>query len=385
VGDPGRLRQIVTNLVGNAIKFTATGEVVVEVRRLYESETHARFVLSVRDTGIGIPRDRQAAVFQSFTQADGSTTRRYGGTGLGLTICRQLVELMGGTITVESEPGRGSTFRVELTLAKQRNATARVAAPAALHGLRALVVDDNATNRLILCEQLRSWGCRPAEAASGPEAVALLRTALDGDPFRLVLLDLQMPDVDGAQVAAAIRAEPRLAGLPLVLLSSMGGLNGAETPRRLGFDAALSKPVCQSTLFETVTAVLAPAPASRTPVDAAPVAAPGVPARVLLAEDNAVNRAVLVTMLDRLGCRATTVEDGRQAVEAVLGAGAPWDLVLMDVQMPVMDGLEATAEIRRREAATGFRTPIVALTAHASRGQRERCLRRAWTTTSRSR
>jgi signal transduction histidine kinase/DNA-binding response OmpR family regulator len=373
-GDPGRLRQILTNLVGNAIKFTDTGEVVVEARRLYETRTHARVELAVRDTGIGIPPERHAAVFQSFTQADGSTTRRYGGTGLGLTICRQLVELMGGTIALESEAGKGSTFRVELTLTKQAEVDAGQTAPPALRGLRVLTVDDNTTNRLILCQQLRSWGCRSAEAASGPEALASLGAAVDDDPFRLVLLDLQMPDMDGAQVAAAIRADARFAGLPLVLLSSMGGLRGVETARSLGFDAVLSKPVCQSTLLETVTAVLAQCAAGGGLTTAAPEAPPDACLRVLLAEDNAVNRTVLLTMLERLGCRTDTAVNGRDAVDVALRGEPRYDVVLMDVQMPEMDGLEATGEIRRREAGSGRRTPIIALTAHATAGQRERCL-----------
>jgi signal transduction histidine kinase/DNA-binding response OmpR family regulator len=373
-GDPGRVRQILNNLVGNAIKFTEKGEVVVEARCLYQTRTHARIELAVRDTGIGIPADRHADVFQSFTQADGSTTRRYGGTGLGLTICRQLVELMGGTITLASEPGSGTTFRVELTLAKQAEMAAGEVAAPALRGLHVLSVDDNATNRLILGQQLRSWGCRSVEAASGPEALTLLHDALAADPFQLVLLDLQMPDMDGAQVAAAIRTDPRCAALPLVLLSSMGGMRGVETARSLGFDASLSKPVCQSTLLETVTAVLAQCAAGSARGEATPTAPSDARLAVLLAEDNPVNRTVLLTMLERLGCRTDTVVNGRDAVHAVLRGEPRYDLVLMDVQMPELDGLEATVEIRRREAASGQRTPIVAITAHATAGQRERCL-----------
>ena len=367
-GDPGRLHQVLMNLVGNAIKFTEAGEVVIEAERTYETARHATLVLRVRDTGIGIPADRHDLIFQSFTQADGSTTRRYGGTGLGLTISRQLVELMGGTISLHSEPGKGSTFAVELSLEKVARASAPTV-PVSLQGVHALAVDDNATNRLIVCQQLRSWGCRPEEAASGPEALDQLRAAVATDPFELVLLDLQMPDMDGTELAAAIRADPRLAKLPLVLLSSIGGLRGGtENAHSLGFDAALTKPVCRATLLETVASVLGERARRAASTAVATRVATSSP-RVLVAEDNAVNRDVLIRMLAKLGCRIDAVDNGRAAVEAVLRGG--YDLVLMDVQMPEMDGLEATLEIRRRETVRPV--PIVALTAHAMAAHRERC------------
>jgi signal transduction histidine kinase/DNA-binding response OmpR family regulator len=369
-GDAGRLRQVLANLVGNAIKFTDAGEVVIEARTLYETASHATVEIRVRDTGIGIPRDRHAAIFESFTQADGSTTRRYGGTGLGLTISRQLVELMDGTIGLESAPGKGSTFFVELTLEKQA-AVPEVPPPPALAGVRLLAVDDNPTNRLILCQQVRSWGCRADEAASGPEALALLAAAAESDPFGLVLLDMQMPDMDGAQLAALIRADPRLAHLPLVLVSSMGALRGgSEAARAMGFDAALTKPVCRRTLLETVTTALD----GRRSASQARAASGPPPAklRVLVAEDNAVNREVLLQMLSRLGCRADVVASGRAAVEAT--GRERYDVVLMDIQMPEMDGFQATAEIRRRERPGAPPLPIVALTAHALGVTRERCL-----------
>jgi len=370
-GDPGRVRQVLTNLMGNAIKFTDAGEVVVELRRRYETARYATIDLLVRDTGIGIPADRHAAIFDSFTQADGSTTRRHGGTGLGLTICRQLVEMMGGTISVESAPGRGSAFRVELPLEKQAVSVERPPLPSALGGLRVLAVDDNATNRLILRQQLRSWGCRVDEAASGPEALAMLAAAAASDPFGLVLLDMQMPDVDGAQVAAAIRMDVRLAGLPLVLLSSIGGLRGGlDGARVLGFDAALTKPVCQTTLLDTVTQVLGRRAASAAAPSATPPVEPGA-FRILLAEDNEVNRMVLVAMLAKLGATTRAVAGGEEALEVL--ARERYDLVLMDVQMPGMDGFDTTAAIRRREAG-GAHTPIIAITAHAMADHRERCL-----------
>jgi signal transduction histidine kinase/DNA-binding response OmpR family regulator len=362
-GDPGRLQQVLTNLVGNAIKFTEVGEVVIEARRRSETARHASLVLSVRDTGIGIPADRQAAVFESFTQADGSTTRRYGGTGLGLTICKQLVELMGGTIALESTPGHGTTFSVELTLEKQE--TVHPAAQVHLAGARVLAVDDNPTNRLILCQQLRSWGCRPTEVTSGPEAMAALRAAAATDPFQLVLLDMQMPEMSGAEVAARVRAEPTIADTALVLLSSMGALpGGAETARAMGFDAALAKPICRSTLFETVVAALDRV--ARAPHRAA--AAPP-PFRVLVAENNPVEREVLRQMLERLGCRAETAASPAEVRDA---AARQYDLVLLDVQMPELDVAEALRAIRRGVAGDR-RLPVVAVGQDGA-GHRETCL-----------
>jgi signal transduction histidine kinase/DNA-binding response OmpR family regulator len=371
-GDPLRLRQVLSNLVSNAVKFTQQGEIVVSAARRSETASHARVVLAVRDTGIGIPADRQAAVFESFTQADGSTTRRYGGTGLGLTICRQLVQLMDGTLTVESRPGAGSTFIVDLTLEKQPHAVRDV--PIDLRGARVLVVDDNRTNRVILCQQLRSWGCRTEEAASGREALALLRGAADGDPFALVLLDMQMPEMSGAQVAEVVRADPRLCGIPLVLLSSMGGLpGGTAAARALGFDAALTKPVTRTTLHDTATAVLARRTAAPPPARAVADGAPDAPRlHVLVAEDNAVNREVMLRMLERLGCDADIVADGGAAIEAAL-RGA-YDLVLMDVQMPGVNGFQASAEIRRRWPPGRPRVRIVGVTAQVGAGCRESCV-----------
>jgi signal transduction histidine kinase/DNA-binding response OmpR family regulator len=366
-GDPVRLRQLLANLVGNAVKFTEAGEIVLELRPRSASATHVVFVLRVRDTGIGIPADRQAAIFESFTQADGSTTRRYGGTGLGLTICRQLVELMDGRLTLDSAPGRGSTFDVELTL--ERQPAARVEPSGELAGARVLIVDDNATNRRILSQQLASWGCHTAEAASGPDALARLGEARDAESFTLVVLDMQMPEMSGAAVAAAIRADPRLARLPLVLLSSMGSLpGGTSAARALGFDAALTKPVLRSTLYETVAAALAQV-APRPVADHRQRAAAPHALRVLVAEDNVVNREVMLRMLERLGCQASVVTNGREAVEAVLASG--YDVVLMDVQMPEMNGFEAAAEIRRRQP--GGRVRIIGVTAQVGGGCQESC------------
>ncbi len=372
LGDPVRLRQVLSNLVGNAIKFTERGEVVVEAEVRSHRGQWAAIALRVRDTGIGIPSDRQAAIFESFTQVDGSTTRRYGGTGLGLTICRQLVELMEGKLSVDSTLGLGSTFAVDLTFEKQLVATRDDAVSVALADLRVLVVDDNATNRRIVCQHLRSWGCRPEEANGGPVALRMLTDALRDDPYGLVLLDMQMPGMDGAQVAARVRSDSALAELPLILLSSMGALRGgSEGARALGFDVAVTKPICRAVLAETVTAVL----------DRRIPRASGAPARlpmtrtldVLVAEDNSVNRDVIRQMLQLLDCRVESAVNGLEAVAAV--RQHHFDVVLMDVQMPEMDGIEATREIRRQEGAAGDRrVAIIALTAHALEGQRERCL-----------
>ena len=376
-GDVGRLRQVLVNLLGNAIKFTESGEVVVEARLLSETETHATARLSVTDTGIGIPKERHAAIFESFTQADGSTTRRYGGTGLGLTISRQLIELMGGRVGLESEPGKGSTFWVEMTLPKQTAASiSRQRLPQRIAGIRVLVVDDNATNRLILREQLRSWGCRPEATASGTEALAVLRAAWEEkDPFRALLLDMQMPDMDGEQVAEAVKADPRLAPIPIVLVSSIGVRPTAAQLQEKGFAAALAKPVRQSQMFNTLVTVLGEQAIEETPVEPPSSVAgvrPRLGLRVLLAEDHAVNQKVALRILERCGCRADAVANGLEALAAL--ADLPYDVILMDVQMPEMDGLEATAAIRRQEQGTERHIPIIAMTAHAMEGDRERCL-----------
>jgi two-component system, sensor histidine kinase and response regulator len=373
-GDPGRVRQVLTNLAGNAIKFTDFGEIVIEASLVEDAPGRVRVRLAVRDTGIGIPPERQAAIFESFTQVDGSTSRRYGGTGLGLTISRGLARLMGGDIGLESRPGVGSTFWVEVPFEKQaRVPHALRALPSGLRGLRVLAADDNATNRLILNEQLKAFGCRAEVVRGGEEALAALRAASSVDPFALVLLDLQMPEIDGEQTARLIRREPGLAAVPLVLISSVGIGGSREEMRAKGFAAVLTKPVHQASLFAALVGVLGRSDQevsmSTTP---APRELADLGLRILLAEDNVVNQKVALRMLQRLGCQTDAVGNGRDAVEA-LGRAA-YDVVLMDVQMPEMDGLEATAEIRRREAAGARRVAIIAMTAHAMAGDRERCL-----------
>ena len=371
VGDPHRIRQVLINLLGNGIKFTDVGRVTLEAEVVTETAAHARIRLVVRDTGIGIPKDRQAVVFESFTQADGSMTRRFGGTGLGLTISRQLIALMDGQIGLASESGKGSTFWIELPFAKQAGPLARVpAAPVSLVGLHVLVVDDYEVNRRIYSELLRSWGCVPHAVSSGSAALVALRSALGTEPFRLVLLDMHMPEMDGEMTAAAIQKDPRLRDVPLVLLSSMG-IRSVADARRHGFAAALTKPVRRGHLLNVVSSLAGAAPRPGAPAPPR-TARTHLGLRVLLAEDNLVNQQVALQMLARLGCTATAVEDGAQAVAAV--ERDAYDLVLMDVQMPNMDGLEAAALIRKREDGTTRHLPILAMTAHAREGDRQRCL-----------
>jgi PAS domain S-box-containing protein len=368
VGDPHRLRQVLTNLVGNAVKFTAEGRITLAAAVLEDTPARARLRLSVSDTGIGIPKERQATIFECFAQADASTARRYGGTGLGLAISRQLVELMGGRLQLESEPGQGSTFWVDIALEKAPAADAPAPPPAALTGLRVLVVDDCEVNRRTLTAHLRAWGCAAEAAASGREALAALRAAAAQAPYQLVLLDLEMPEMAGEAVAAAVAADAQLGRPALVALSVTG--TRAAVPE--GFVAQLAKPVRRARLLDAVSMVVHERHPAAPPT--ATAAASGLEGlRVLLAEDNPINRKVALRMLAKLGVVATAVEDGRAAVAAV--ERERFDAVLMDVQMPELDGFEATARIRLSEASGGAHVPIIAMTAHAMEGDRERCLR----------
>ncbi|HEX4612823.1 MAG TPA: PAS domain S-box protein [Urbifossiella sp.] len=377
VGDPGRLRQVLTNLAGNAVKFTAAGEVVVRAERLADpaDPDAVRVRFAVADTGIGIPADKLTAVFDPFTQADGSTTRKYGGTGLGLTISTRLVALMGGRIWAESTLGEGSTFYFEARFERARGSIARsVPVPVDLRGTPVLVVDDNATNRRVLVDTVRQWGAAPVWAESGREALAELRRgAAAGEPYRLVLLDGMMPGMDGFEVAARIGREPALVGLAVLMLTSADRPGDAGRCRDLGVAAHLVKPVKPAELNRAIAAALSTAPPPPRPGSATPPPRAGLrPLRVLLAEDNVVNQRVAVRLLEGDGHTVTVANHGGEALAAL--ARGPFDLVLMDVQMPEVDGFEATRAIRENEAGTTRRTKVVAMTAHAMKGDRELCL-----------
>ena len=377
IGDPVRLRQILLNLVGNAMKFTHTGDVAVTLELITHTTTNLTLKFRVRDTGVGIPEAAQARLFQAFSQADNSTTRKFGGTGLGLAIVKQLALLMGGDVGVDSVSGQGSTFwfTVELERAAQRTA-ASGATERPLDGFSIFIVDDNSTNRQILETHLTAWGAAVLSATSGLEALALLdRQCTARRRIHLAVLDIHMPDMDGITLARTIREDARLSGMGLVALSSVDQVTDESQRYPSLFSAWLRKPVHQSLLKDCLTRLCHHVPATEAPAPTQPDdhAVPFA-AHVLLAEDNPVNREVAFTMLELLGCTTTMVENGREAVEAL--TNRPFDLVLMDCHMPEMDGLTATALIREQEtqAAQPRHTTIVALTANALQGDRERCL-----------
>jgi signal transduction histidine kinase/DNA-binding response OmpR family regulator len=381
-GDPFRLRQVLTNILGNAIKFTEEGEVTLRADLVEDTSDTATVCFEVSDTGIGMTEEQRSRLFKPFTQADASTTRRYGGTGLGLAISKQLVLMMGGEIGVRSEPGVGSTFWFTARLEKRPQGGLTTPVPrAGLRDLRVLIVDDHETNRRILHKQISSWGMRDGMAKNGAEALELLRAAAkSGEAYDLAVLDMQMPDMDGIQLARAISAEPALSSTRLVLLTSIG-ININETARMSGVEVVLNKPVRQSQLHDALATMLGTptetqARPSRRGVKSASHATPvaeGQASRgyVLLVEDYPVNQMVATRMLERSGYRVDAVNNGREAVEAL--SNIPYGAVLMDVQMPEMDGYEATAEIRRREQS-GSHTPIIAMTADAMQGDREKAL-----------
>jgi PAS domain S-box-containing protein len=384
VGDAARLHQILINLVGNAVKFTAHGEVVLSVAKESEENRRVRLRFSVRDTGIGVDNEARKNLFQAFQQADSSTTRKFGGTGLGLAISRQLVHLMGGEIQVDSEPGHGSTFRFTAEFPMQDSAPKVVAPRANLTGLRALVVDDNATNREILRRQLASWRIEATSVASAAEALRALRNAAAaGVPFHLGILDMMMPEMNGLELAETLHTEPGFDELKLIMLTSMGHKSSRVELDRARIGACLIKPARQSQLYETLVSVMAGRVAENIQASAVfassdPSSAPAdLPMRILLAEDNLVNQNVAQMQLAKFGYRVDIVENGKEAVAA--GKSGNYDIIFMDCQMPELDGYEATRQLRlweheRRDRNEVF-TPlhIIAMTANAMQGDREIC------------
>ena len=386
-GDPGRLRQVIGNLISNAIKFTEVGEVALSAELSAEKEDMVELHFRVRDTGIGIPENRLDRLFQSFSQVDASTTRRFGGTGLGLAICKSLIEKMGGHIGVESREGRGSTFWFTVPLRRQHHSMGSPATSSVvILGKRILVVDDNQTNRKILNSYLKNWGCRHNEAESGQTALTLLHQAVkDADPYDLAIIDYMMPEMDGAQLGTAIKATPALREILMVMLTSCGMRGDAAHMQQIGFDGYLTKPIREQLLYDCLTAVLTAA----TQNDAMPKP-PACPrkspvtshslrdaryqnVRILLVEDNIINQKVATKILEKLGFKSDVAPNGFEAVQML--ASATYDLVLMDVQMPVMDGYEATAHIRNQNSKAGpHDIPIIAMTANAMKGDDKKCL-----------
>ena len=369
-GDPTRLRQVLMNLIGNAIKFTEAGEVLVSVT-VYETLSDKVLLrFAVRDTGIGIAPEHVTTIFKEFAQADSTMTRRYGGTGLGLAISQRLVRIMGGELVVSSEVGRGSEFAFLLTFPVETASSAPAAGPAALGGRRMLVVDDNQTNRRILREMLAAEGVKVDESSTATEGLAALRRA----KYDLAILDVQMPDMDGFQLAAAVRADPKLARTNLLMLTSAGQRGDGERCRELGIRGYLTKPLSRADLIEALGTVLAGS-SEQDVVTRHTIAESRRTLRILLAEDNPVNQQVAVAMLVKRGHEVHVAGNGREAVQSA--SEREYDIILMDIQMPEMDGFEATQAIRA--APKGQHLPIIALTAHALSGERERCIARGMT------
>jgi len=380
-GDPGRLRQILVNLVGNAIKFTEEGEVTIRVNLDDEDTNHVTIRFSVTDTGIGIlPMDTDR-LFKSFSQVDSSTTRKFGGTGLGLAISRQLAELMGGRIGVESQEGKGSTFWFTAIFKKQPEwDKAEISVPEDIRKKHILIVDDNATNRFVLKEQLKLWGCRYKEASSGEQALETLRLAMaERDPCEIAIIDMQMPGMDGETLGQKIKQDPDLKNTILVLLTSLGKWSDARRIERTGFAAYLTKPVKQSQLYDCLAMVTGASAELPKDQPATTVTRYAVAddkkhqLRILLVEDNMTNQKVALNILKRFGYNTDAVANGKEAIKAL--EMIPYDIVLMDCQMPEMDGYEATGEIRNPASKVlDHEVPVIAMTAHAIKGDRERCL-----------
>ena len=376
IGDPGRLRQILVNLAGNAIKFTSHGEVSVTATLTSYVEDDICIRFSIKDTGIGIPEGKQKKLFESFTQADSSTTRQFGGTGLGLAISKQLTELMGGRIGINSEPGRGSEFWFTANFKKSDKEAQELTKPDALKGTRILIVDDNATNRDILSIQFKAWGIRTEEAEDGPAALKILYESLDtGDPFKIAVLDMQMPGMDGETLGRVIKSDKQLAEIRLLMMTSLGQRGDSKRMKEIGFSAYLTKPVRQSELFEALAALIGLQTVStRNLVTKYSLNEMKLDKfRILLVEDNITNQQVAMGILKKTGVRVDAVANGRESIIAL--QQVPYDLVFMDIQMPIMDGLEATRAIRKPDSGVRDRNvPIIAMTAHAMQGDKNICM-----------
>ena len=371
VGDLGRLRQVIINLISNAIKFTSNGEVLLNISCQEQTESECTLLFSVVDTGIGIPLDKQASIFDNFQQADRSISRNYGGTGLGLAISSRLVRLMGGSIGVDSEPGQGSTFHFTATFGAVESRDSE--ATSKLPKSPVLIVDDNQTNCRNLFKLLTDWGMSPTMATNAKEAFDMLVNSAGTDtPFQVAIVDEEMPEFDGLQFASMVRGEPAVAETPLIMLTSPSRPNEGLKESNLNIAAGLLKPVKESELFDTLQVALCVKSDRHRLETRQEIAAPLKSVRVLLAEDNLVNQKLAVGVLEKLGCQVTVTDNGVRALEVL--STEPFDVVLMDVEMPEMNGIETTAEIRRLEADSKQHIPIVAMTARAMVGDRERCL-----------
>jgi CheY-like chemotaxis protein/anti-sigma regulatory factor (Ser/Thr protein kinase) len=370
VGDTGRIRQVLMNLVSNAIKFTESGEVIVRVSCNTESEKQCELRFQVTDTGIGIPPEAQRKLFEAFSQADASTTRKFGGTGLGLVICKQLIERMNGSIGLESRPGEGSTFWFTLRLQKQEAPPIAVEENHTLVNKRVMVVDDNATNGRFLHDQIVAWKMRNGTVNNGIEALAhLLKAAEQGDPYPLAIIDMDMPDMNGLTLAREIKANPTIASTRLILLTGFCKRISPEELQAAGITDWRFKPVWQSTLFECLAnALLGPKTTPYTIV-APPAPTPRHKERVLIADDNAVNQKISMALLRKLGYAAEAAGNGQEVLQAL--DKIPYEIILMDCEMPELDGYETTERIRRNDSRPIY---IIAMTANAMQGDREKCL-----------
>ncbi len=370
LADPVRLRQILTNLVGNAVKFTERGEVTTRVEQVSVDGDRVTIHFAIKDTGVGIPSDQLQSIFESFTQVDGTSTRRFGGTGLGLSITKNLVEIMGGTMGVESELGKGSTFWFDLTVEKGKVDDESI--PEDFPGLRVLAVDDNPTNLWVLRELLKSWGMVVVEAVSGQEALNIIKSDGAEGKLDLVIIDHQMPGMDGIEVAKRVMSDPVINKIPMILLSSYGSYASLEELQAVGFAGALVKPAQSTDLRRMVQEAVYRSTNVKDAVTTAPDERQLIGLKALIAEDNMINRAVAASMLERWGCLVVQAENGQEAVSEIQKEN--FDFVLMDCQMPVMDGFEATSAIRELEGSGARRSVIIALTANAMEGDRQKCL-----------